>query len=977
MAKQIDIRAVLNTTQVDGSLNELKTKFSELEDVLGSNLLSPEETQQVLVRMGQIKGEITDMETQIDSLASTNAFDELVTLTTPLVGAITAAGSATQLLGVENEKLNEVIQRTTQLTIGLSSLREIANAKAIKNIFIRRSAQLKAYAVDKLTFDMTKKQTTANVVQAASTTKVTKSVRLATKAQLLWNKAIKSNPIMIIVTAIALLAGGIYALVQSQKESNKLSEEEIELQEERKDKLDELNKSYEDNSMRIQEMVDNYENLTGIIGDQEKAQRDLERTIKDGIDEINKRYDEQIEKLNEYNKTQLSNLEIEQSLLNTRIQSMESVNGANGEMLEFLKDLKDQYEENQKVIDKYYKLQEQRIKETSLFEANKRKEAARKIVKSSQDQFNKRKELIGKIIDEINDEFNVIKENIDEVENNYNQFIKSVDDLEFEIMPESQAKEIQKVKRDMEKLKESYADIVGENDKLIKGNKESISDIDDLMVKNEEHIDFLKESNNEIQETIKSNSLLAEVTQNVIDKNLDTEGKRLEALTFVYNNTQRIQDLQLQYNDNQKEIYDIEKKLKELNSEKLKLQEDINESEELNLKLKENQKLEASLARKLEKELQKIKEKYAEQRLENERKNEEKLIEAKLRIQELYHKSVQNENDKAYKIDLEESEKREKNILDKRIELLEQYYGERRKILKEKIKEEQKLIEEGKSIERETTDEDLEKLDAELKDKTDTLTDTFNNRWASVKQNVRDSFAELGYMLGDSLGELFSRSISNKFEALNRRLQEQVENSKQSLNNLRDQDLISEEQYNRRMEKIEEDAYKKEIKLKREQARAEKRNALFQIAVDTAAGVAKSWGQGGGLFGAPLASIVAIQGALQAALVASEPLPEFKEGGLVEGLSHSKGGVPVELEGQEYIINKEVTSQPGMIPMLDAINNSRRPSPSYSPDNNNNEFIKEMKDTILSITSIPVVNVESDYTRVQRKVNSIENRSKF
>jgi hypothetical protein len=36
-----------------------------------------------------------------------------------------------------------------------------------------------------------------------------------------------------------------------------------------------------------------------------------------------------------------------------------------------------------------------------------------------------------------------------------------------------------------------------------------------------------------------------------------------------------------------------------------------------------------------------------------------------------------------------------------------------------------------------------------------------------------------------------------------------------------------------------------------------------------------------------------------------------------------------------------------------------------------------VSETITGISSIPVVNVESDYTKVQRKVKSIESRSKW
>jgi hypothetical protein len=71
---------------------------------------------------------------------------------------------------------------------------------------------------------------------------------------------------------------------------------------------------------------------------------------------------------------------------------------------------------------------------------------------------------------------------------------------------------------------------------------------------------------------------------------------------------------------------------------------------------------------------------------------------------------------------------------------------------------------------------------------------------------------------------------------------------------------------------IEEEAEQRRNKIRLEQAKADKREALFQIAIQTAINIVKA-------FPNPISMIVAgILGAAQAAIVASKPLPQFAKG---------------------------------------------------------------------------------------------------
>ena len=48
---------------------------------------------------------------------------------------------------------------------------------------------------------------------------------------------------------------------------------------------------------------------------------------------------------------------------------------------------------------------------------------------------------------------------------------------------------------------------------------------------------------------------------------------------------------------------------------------------------------------------------------------------------------------------------------------------------------------------------------------------------------------------------------------------------------------------------------------------------------------------------------------------------EYKKGGYLEGASHKNGGIPIEVEGGEYIVKKDSVND-DTLPILREINNS-------------------------------------------------------
>ena len=99
-------------------------------------------------------------------------------------------------------------------------------------------------------------------------------------------------------------------------------------------------------------------------------------------------------------------------------------------------------------------------------------------------------------------------------------------------------------------------------------------------------------------------------------------------------------------------------------------------------------------------------------------------------------------------------------------------------------------------------------------------------------------------------------------------------------------------------------------KLKRKQANSEKQNALFGIAVNTALAVAKAWGQTG-IFGVAAQIPILAMGAVQAALVAAQPIPKFAKGVIdLQGPgTETSDSIPALLSRRESVMTAEETKQ--------------------------------------------------------------------
>jgi len=94
--------------------------------------------------------------------------------------------------------------------------------------------------------------------------------------------------------------------------------------------------------------------------------------------------------------------------------------------------------------------------------------------------------------------------------------------------------------------------------------------------------------------------------------------------------------------------------------------------------------------------------------------------------------------------------------------------------------------------------------------------------------------------------------------------------------------------------------------LQAKQARNDRAAAILSVILNTAVAVSAALVKG------PLAAgIAAALGAAQLAVILSQPVPKFADGGEVKGKRHSSGGVHIEAEGNEFITRRKQAMKHG------------------------------------------------------------------
>ena len=146
--------------------------------------------------------------------------------------------------------------------------------------------------------------------------------------------------------------------------------------------------------------------------------------------------------------------------------------------------------------------------------------------------------------------------------------------------------------------------------------------------------------------------------------------------------------------------------------------------------------------------------------------------------------------------------------------------------------------------------------------------------------------------------------------------------------------LITEASYNAEVQRLDEETAQKEHEINVKNAKWQKAMAVMNATLAAAQAIIMSLAQSPVAYGpipnpAGIASLAlaTTMGALQIAAAAATPLPTAGKGMLIEGASHAQGGVLINAEGGEAIINKKATAR--FLPLLSRINQSTGGVPLY------------------------------------------------
>lgn len=117
---------------------------------------------------------------------------------------------------------------------------------------------------------------------------------------------------------------------------------------------------------------------------------------------------------------------------------------------------------------------------------------------------------------------------------------------------------------------------------------------------------------------------------------------------------------------------------------------------------------------------------------------------------------------------------------------------------------------------------------------------------------------------------------------------------------------------------------KQQDALDKKRKQQEKKMSIVQATINTATAVSNALAVQPWFLGVALATIASTLGAIQIAKIRQQ---KYADGGLLQGRSHSQGGIPVgnsgiEVEGNEYVVNKRTTM--ANLPMMAYINGIRR-----------------------------------------------------
>lgn len=259
----------------------------------------------------------------------------------------------------------------------------------------------------------------------------------------------------------------------------------------------------------------------------------------------------------------------------------------------------------------------------------------------------------------------------------------------------------------------------------------------------------------------------------------------------------------------------------------------------------------------------------------------------------------------------------------------------------------------------------IEKLQEEYDKETEILQDALEEQeelFEKHNQNVNDIEGELETARGDRRLFLLDQINAEMMKreqawAQQQKIQKQQEQLQKKKDALEDRQKAAEQKRNKQNQKVQ----------------------IAQATASTALAVTNALSVQPWFLGVALAAVAAAMGAVQIATIAKQ---KFADGGVIQGKSHSQGGVPVmngsvEVEGGEYITNKVTTSK--NVDILTFINSKKKKLDlsdfvEFYSNGSNKNYSKPFKTVFADGGTLPSMNAPMIDTRAINSVRSEDNR---
>lgn len=302
----------------------------------------------------------------------------------------------------------------------------------------------------------------------------------------------------------------------------------------------------------------------------------------------------------------------------------------------------------------------------------------------------------------------------------------------------------------------------------------------------------------------------------------------------------------------------------------------------------------------------------------------------------------------------------------------------------------------------------------------DTSTKKGKTEWKAKKKEMISQVTDFAKELTSSVIDIQKEASQRRLKLEQERIDAERDSELKSLELRYNKGLMSEKAYNKAVDATNAEADRKKEEAERAAFERDKQLKIKQVMIETALSIAKTFAMYGWPLGIVPAAFAAAEGAVQVAVISAQqyakggiiPIGDGKNGvsmGMLQGPSHSQGGIPLmvngqpvnaEVEGGEIlaVINKRSAAQ--YLPLFSAINATNGvkfenggvigsgwslPTPAPLPPSNG-QMLASMRDDLRTyyrqtermikatterIDNIKVHVVEKDITKTQKKVASI------